>query len=172
MSDEPDRRRFLKLATCGLGTAVGIAAAAPAISLVLAPTNRQTVTTPKDPIDIGDATAAKAWAEWHKIDVIAPSISDGWNTARNVILGAAFVRAGKQGFEALSGMCPHLGCAVGAEGGGFLCPCHDSKFGGNGEKQTGPAQRNLDPLPIEEKDGRLRLTWIRYKLDTSKREPA
>ena len=72
MSDEPDRRRFLKLATCGLGTAVGIAAAAPAISLVLAPTNRQTVTTPKDPIDIGHATAAKGWAEWHKINEIAP----------------------------------------------------------------------------------------------------
>lgn len=172
MSDEPDRRRFLKLATCGLGAAVGVAAAAPAISLVLAPTSRQTVTTPKDPIDIGDVAAGKSWSEWHKVDVIAPQISDGWNTARNVILGAAFVRASAKGFEAISGMCPHLGCAVGWENGGFLCPCHDSKFGKNGEKQSGPSQRDLDPLPIEEKDGRLRLTWIRYKLDRSSREPA
>ena len=171
MSDEPDRRRFLKLATCGLGTAVGIAAAAPAISLVLAPTNRQTVTTPKDPLDIGDAAAAKSWTEWKKIDVIAPEVRDGWNTARNIVLGAAYVRAGKQGFEAVSGVCPHLGCAVGWEAGAFLCPCHDSKFDANGGKQTGPSQRGLDPLPVAEKNGRLQLTWVRYKLDTSSREP-
>jgi len=45
-------------------------------------------------------------------------------------------------------------------------------FGENGEKGRGPAERAVDPLPIEVKDGRLRLTWVRYKLDTAKREPA
>jgi menaquinol-cytochrome c reductase iron-sulfur subunit len=188
MSD-PDRRRFLKLATCGLGGVVGIAATAPAISLVLAPSSRQTVTTPKDPIDVGDAKAAEAWTDWRKVDVIAPEVHDGWTTAQNVILGAAFVRAivpathddrvyghmpmpSPPRFEAVSGVCPHLGCAVGWNAGAFLCPCHDSKFGADGARQTGPSQRGLDPLPIEVKDGRLRLTWVRYKLDTASREPA
>ena len=162
----------MKLATCGLGTAVGVAAAAPAISLVLAPASRQTVTTPKDPIDIGDAGAAKSWSEWRKVDIMAPEVRDGWTTARNVVLGAAFVRAGKQGFEALSGVCPHLGCAVGWDGAAFLCPCHDSKFDADGAKRSGPSERGLDPLTVEEKDGRLRLTWVRYKLDTASRERA
>ena len=171
--DDPDRRKFLKLATCGLGGVVGIAATAPAISLVLAPASRQTVTTSNDPIDLGDAGIAQGWSDWRKVDVIAPEVRDGWTTARNVVLGAAFVRATKdQKFEALSGVCPHLGCAVGWEGGSFLCPCHDSKFGADGARQTGPSMRGLDPLPIEVKDGRLRLTWVRYKLDIAEREPA
>jgi len=173
MSEEdPDRRKFLKLATCGLGGVVGIATAAPAISLVLAPASRQTVTTSKDPIDLGDVGIAQSWTQWRKVDVIAPEVRDGWTTARNIVLGAAYVRAAKQGFEALSGVCPHLGCAVGWEAGSFLCPCHDSKFADDGARKTGPSQRGLDPLPIEVKDGRLRLTWVRYKLDTATREPA
>jgi Rieske Fe-S protein len=170
--DDPDRRSFLKLATCGLGGVVGLAAAAPALSLVIAPSKLQTVTTPKDPIDIGDAAAAKSWAEWRKVDVIAPEMRDGWTTAHHIVLGAAYVRYAKTQFEALSGVCPHLGCAVGWQGSGFLCPCHDSRFSADGAKQTGPSQRGLDPLPIAVKDGRLELTWVRYKLDTSKREPA
>ena len=170
MSDD-DRRSFLKVAACGLGGLIGVATAAPAISLLIAPTRNQTVTTPKDPIDIGEAAAAQAWGQWRKVDVIAPEVRDGWTTARNVVLGAAFVRY-KEKFEAVSGVCPHLGCAVGWEGESFLCPCHDSRFAMDGAKQTGPSQRGLDPLPITVKDGRLQLTWVRYKLDTATREPA
>jgi Rieske Fe-S protein len=170
--DDPDRRKFLKLATCGLGGVVGIAATAPAISLLVAPASRQTVSTPKDPVDLGDAEIAKAWADWRKVDVVAPEVRDGWTTARNVVLGAAYVRANGAQFEAVSGVCPHLGCPVGWDGRAFLCPCHDSKFATNGDRETGPSLRGLDPLPIEVKDGRLRLTWIRYKLDTASREPA
>jgi hypothetical protein len=36
---------------------------------------------------------------------------------------------------------------------------------------TGPAERGLDPLPVDVKDGRLQLTWIRFKMGTSSREP-
>lgn len=170
MSDD-DRRSFLKVAACGLGGLVGAATAAPALSLVIKPSRQQTVTTPKEPIDIADVTAARGWDRWTKVDVIAPELRDGWTTARNVVLGAAYVRF-KSDFEAVSGVCPHLGCAVGFEGNSFLCPCHDSRFGLDGARQTGPAPRGLDPLPIEVKDGRLRLTWVRYKLDVPGREPA
>src|SRR5688572_25873769 len=110
--DDPDRRKFLKLATCGLGGIVGVAAAAPSVSLLLAPASRKTVTTPSDPIDLGDAEIAKAWTNWRKVDVVAPEVRDGWTTARNIVLGAAFVRSSGSKFEALSGVCPHLGCAV------------------------------------------------------------
>jgi quinol---cytochrome c reductase iron-sulfur subunit, bacillus type len=177
MADEeppPDRRKFLKLATCGVGGAVGLAVVAPALSLVVHPSRAQTVTTPKDPIDIGPESVLAP--DWHKVDVIAPEVRDAWVTARNVVLGAAWVRklpeSGK--VEALSAVCPHLGCPVGydAAKNNFLCPCHDSHFGPNGERADGPAKRGLDPLPIEVKAGRLRLTWVQYKLDTKQREPA
>jgi menaquinol-cytochrome c reductase iron-sulfur subunit len=169
--DDPNRRKFLKVATCGIGGVVGLAVVAPAVSLVVAPARRQTVTTPKDPIDIGDV--AMLGPAWRKIDVVAPEVRDAWVTARDVLLGAAFVR--KQGdskIEALSGVCPHLGCAVGLEARGFLCACHNTQFDGNGEVVDGPAKRGMDPLPIAVVDSRLRLTWVSYKLDTKNREPA
>jgi menaquinol-cytochrome c reductase iron-sulfur subunit len=177
MGDEdppPDRRKFLQLATCGIGGAVGLAVVAPALSLVIDPSRRQTVTTPRDPIDVGDI--GMLGPEWRKIDVIAPEVRDAWVTAKNVVLGAAWVRkpAKSDKLEALSAVCPHLGCPVAWEPDKkqFLCPCHNSYFGADGELGKGPAKRGLDPLPIEVKDGRLRLTWINYKLDTKSREPA
>jgi len=169
----PDRRKFLKLATCGIGGAVGLTAIAPALSLVVHPSRIQTVTTPRDPIDIGDV--GMLGREWRKVDVIAPEVRDAWVTARNVLLGAAWVRKPDKGApEALSGVCPHLGCPVGFEPAKqqFLCPCHDSYFGANGEIGKGPAKRGMDPLPLEVKDGRLRLTWVTYKLDIKARKPA
>lgn len=174
MGEDPDRRRFLKLATCGLGGAVGLAAAAPALSLVVAPSRERTVTTPKDPIDVGEF--GMLGPEWRKFDVIAPEVRDAWVTARNVLLGAAWLRKSPTDrVEALSAVCPHLGCAVGWDAATktFLCPCHNSRFAENGDTLgDGPAPRGLDPLPIEVEDGRLRLTWITYKLDTKTREPA
>ncbi|HEY5926362.1 MAG TPA: ubiquinol-cytochrome c reductase iron-sulfur subunit [Kofleriaceae bacterium] len=171
----PDRRKFLKLATCGIGGAVGLTAIVPALSLVVHPSRTQTVTTPRDPIDVGDVGVLGP--QWRKLDVIAPEVRDAWVTARNVLLGAAWVRQANKTakIEALSGVCPHLGCPVGWEAAKsqFLCPCHNSYFNPNGEVVgDGPAKRGLDPLPIEVKEGRLKLTWITYKLDTKSREPA
>jgi Rieske Fe-S protein len=168
----PDRRKFLKLATCGIGGAVGLAVAAPALSLVIDPSRRQTVTTPRDPIDVGNT--GMLGPEWRKADVIAPEVRDAWVTAKNVVLGAAWIRKTNK-IEALSAVCPHLGCPVGWEAANktFLCPCHNSRFNANGDTMgDGPAKRGLDPLPIDVKDGRLRLTWVKYKLDTKSREPA
>ena len=80
--------------------------------------------------------------------------------ARDVVLGARGSAAPADGkLEALSAVCPHLGCAVGWDAGAsnFLCPCHDSRFDDRRRAcPTGPAKRGLDPLPIEIKDGRLR----------------
>ncbi len=172
----PARRDFLKVATCAIGGGLGLVVAAPALRLIVAPGGMQTVTTPTDPIDIGAVADVKISGAWQKLDVIAPVIKDAWTAARDVVLGAAFVRRPAEGkVEALSSVCPHLGCAVGwdAAAGSFLCPCHNSRWNPNGELMAdSKAKRGLDPLPIEVKDGRLRLTWQLYKLDTDAREPA
>ncbi|BAZ44015.1 Rieske [2Fe-2S] domain-containing protein [Chondrocystis sp. NIES-4102] len=46
---------------------------------------------------------------------------------------------------AVNPTCPHAGCTVGWESdtGKFICPCHDSEFGSNGEVLTGPATEAL-----------------------------
>jgi menaquinol-cytochrome c reductase iron-sulfur subunit len=172
MGEAPDRRKFLKLATCGIGGAVGLAVGLPTLSMPVDPGRRQTVSTPTEPLDLGDP--GRLSADWQRMDVVAPVIRDAWVSAQNVVLGAAWLRK-REKVEALSAVCPHLGCAVGWQAAtkSFLCPCHDSTFGESGEMRgAGPAKRGLDPLPIEVRDGRLRLTWVRYKLDTASREPA
>src|SRR5438105_12615697 len=51
-------------------------------------------------------------------------------------------------FQVLSAVCPHLGCTVLPSGGGFLCPCDQSKFTLGGGFISGPAQSNLVALPV------------------------
>jgi cytochrome b6-f complex iron-sulfur subunit len=48
------------------------------------------------------------------------------------------------GLYAVDAVCPHLGCLVElGEKGGFICPCHDSRFDGGGQVQNGPATKGL-----------------------------
>jgi len=177
MADAPDRRKFLKVATCAIGGGAGLVIAAPVVRLVLDPAGKQTVTTPTEPLDVGDAKRFKLGAPPSRVAIVAPIIQDAWTAARDVVLGAAWIRrtgAGPKDLDARSAVCPHLGCAVGwdAGKGNYLCPCHDSRFAVSGEKLTGPSERGLDQLPIDvDASGRLKLTWVLYKLGRTTQEP-
>ena len=59
----------------------------------------------------------------------------------------------------LSAVCPHEGCTVvwRAEERGFQCPCHDSHFNATGARVSGPAQRDLDQLPVQVENGVLKV---------------
>lgn len=46
----------------------------------------------------------------------------------------------ERGLQALAGTCTHLGCAVRAEGSGFACPCHASRYDAEGRPVQGPAR--------------------------------
>lgn len=173
--DPPDRRRFLKVVTCALGGGVGIAAGVPVLALLADPSGKQTVTAASDPFDLGPLTQFAIGAPPTKIEIVAPVVKDAWSAARNVVLGAAWVqRTSPTTVAALSAVCPHLGCAVGwdAKQANYLCPCHDSRFAADGAKTTGPSERGLDPLPVRIIGERLELTWVRYKLGQTTREPA
>lgn len=163
----------MKVATCALGGGAGLVIAAPAVRLVLDPAGKTTVTTPTDPIDLGPLDRFEIDAAPRKVEVIAPRIQDGWTSARDVVLGAAWIQRPKAGqVQALSAVCPHLGCAIGWSGDRFVCPCHDSAFAPDGARERGPSERDLDPLPVSVVDGHLRLTWIRYRIGGATREPA
>ncbi len=171
MADEKDRRDILKLATYAIGGGVCLAVAGPAVRMILDPAGKTTVTTPKDPIDLGDP--GRYSDKPSKVDIIAPVVKDAWTAARNVLLGAAWVRQVAPGkLVALSSVCPHLGCAIGWDGATYVCPCHDSKFDVDGKVMSGPSKRAMDELPLKIEDGRLLLTWKRFKADTDKPEEA
>lgn len=57
----------------------------------------------------------------------------------------AYVGRDEEGLYAVDAVCTHLGCLVEqAAKGGFVCPCHDSRFDAEGRVVTGPAS---EPLP-------------------------
>lgn len=174
MADE-DRRKFLKLATCAIGGGVGLVVAAPVLTVLVDPARKTTVTSPTAPLDLGLVEQFQVGAEPRKVDVVAPIVKDAWTAARNVVLGAAWVRrTATDKISALSAVCPHLGCGVGWDpsAGNFLCPCHDSRFSPEGRKLTGPSERGMDELPLKVVDGRLQLTWMRFKPGQPVKEPA
>jgi menaquinol-cytochrome c reductase iron-sulfur subunit len=171
----PDRRTFLKVATCAVGAGVGAAVAVPTLRLFAAPLAQTTVTSPRTPLDVGTVDRFVVGASPRRVEVIAPVVKDAWTAARDVVLGAAWIRrTAPDKIEALSAVCPHLGCAVGwdTSTNNFLCPCHDSRFAVAGDRLSGPSERGLDPLPVQVKDGRLQLTWVRYRTGSPRREPA
>jgi Rieske Fe-S protein len=75
---------------------------------------------------------------------------------------------GYMGFTIFSPICPHLGCRYSWVDGQskFICPCHGSEYTNLGEHLAGPAPRGLDPLPLQESNGKAELTWIEYKQNT------
>lgn len=75
-----------------------------------------------------------------------------------------FIFRKQQTFHAISARCTHLGCTVQLarlDGAGkefeFRCPCHGSKFHGDGTNYAGPAPRPLEHclLEIAPEDGQL-----------------
>ena len=60
-------------------------------------------------------------------------------------------------FVAYSAICTHQACTVAYKDGGLACPCHGSVFDpeNGAEVVNGPAQRPLEEIPVEVKDGRI-----------------
>ena len=65
--------------------------------------------------------------------------------------GRFFLMADASGIYALTAICTHRGCTVGApDADGFDCPCHDSAYDRQGRVTQGPAQVALRHLKVRE----------------------
>lgn len=169
---EETRRTFFARATIGIGAIIGAVTAIPLIRYFWYPVGRKTVKAADTPIDVISAAALKEGAPPVKVQVRADSLRDAWTEEQNVPLGSAWVRKEQGKLVCFSAVCPHLGCAVDYEASEqrFRCPCHKSVFDLDGKKISGPAKRGLDPLPVDEEKGRVRVSWKRYKVDVPDRE--
>ena len=171
MADQqPSRRRFLEVATLALGGAVGIVLSVPLVRYLLHPIGRRVVSTPDAPIDVGPLSAVPSDGRPVQVAVVSDAQRDAWSVRERVAVGSAWLRRDAGGkLIALSAQCPHLGCAIGFDGERFRCPCHKSSFKSTGERESGPAKRGLDPLPVEVVDGRVRVRFVRFRPDVAER---
>ena len=54
-----------------------------------------------------------------------------------------------KGLRAMSAVCTHLGCTVRRQEGGFVCPCHGSRYDEEGRVVGGPAPSPLAYYRLE-----------------------
>jgi menaquinol-cytochrome c reductase iron-sulfur subunit len=94
--------------------------------------------------------------------------TDAWNVYPQEPVGACYLRISEtddgQNLEALSAICPHLGCFVDyqAAKGCFKCPCHDSSFQPDGALiQPSVAARGMDSLEVEVRNENE--VWVKYQ---------
>jgi Rieske Fe-S protein len=93
----------------------------------------------------------------------------GWLT--NNSQEAVWVLKQGDNLTVFSAICPHAGCPIGLETGGFFCGCHGSRWTTNGDRIAGPAPRGLDKLPIRLRDNVLEVRYQKFKTGTATQEP-
>ena len=122
------RRKFMRTTVLGMA-----ALALPSCASLAA------VRVPRSSGDVRlDLDAHPRLAESNGILKILP---DGFTTP-------VYVVAVEGGFLALSAVCQHLGCTVGAQGDRFVCPCHGSTYARDGRVLRGPTERPLVQFPV------------------------
>ena len=78
-------------------------------------------------------------------------VTDAWTIYRNRVLGSVYLRKIGTQVIAFNDTCTHLGCKVDYQASNkrFFCPCHQSAFNLDGEKQNQTPPRNMDVLEVE-----------------------
>ncbi len=131
-----DRRDFLWKVGCAALSIAGVEAAASTLRFAKAPVSYG----PAQRRSLGDLTRFPPGAPVYVEDA------------------GVFVLRDAKGLRALSATCTHLGCTVRTdrETGGFVCPCHGSRYDKEGKVVAGPAPASL-PFVRVDQDRRGRL---------------
>jgi Rieske Fe-S protein len=151
-----ERRRALAWIVRGLSTALGALYVIPAMRYL--GSRRQEERSRA--IDVGDLRSLPEGVPQRA--PIRAQASDAWSTDVKANAAVFLVRRGDT-VRAFDATCPHTGCAVDWDGARFRCPCHQSEFTDDGQRTAGPAPRGLDPQTVEVADGRVHVTYCRYR---------
>ena len=74
--------------------------------------------------------------------------------------------------QALSAICPHLGCIVpwDASRNAFVCPCHGGVFGPDGAYRSGPPRRGMDTLQTKVTNGNVMVKYQTFRPDVPNKQ--
>ena len=161
--------------TGGLGALVALVAATPPLSLILHPMLSKKAASDEAWLAAGPLVRFQEGGPPVPVPIQLER-QDAWQRLPAASVGFAFVqRISETELRVLSGVCPHMGCAVSLKEAGFVCPCHRSRFEINGDVaapeagKTNPSPRSLDPLPYRVQDGQVEIQWVRYEPGTPDR---
>jgi Rieske Fe-S protein len=192
MEQEPDRRSFLSWATYGLGAIFSTIIGVPIVCYALDPRHRK---GPKSNSKLVEGVKLDELALNSPVQgVIRDTRVDGWNLYPNDVIGrvwvvqigarpahvAAMTPAEKTAYLIVfTTICPHLGCSVNADVGGFGCPCHGATFLINGDRAnatSNPALRGMDTLEweLDETDpehNRIKVKYQNFVTSIAEKKP-
>ncbi|HVO32316.1 MAG TPA: ubiquinol-cytochrome c reductase iron-sulfur subunit [Elusimicrobiota bacterium] len=150
-SGDLSRREFLKRAIAGIVGVISAALGAGSGGYLLSPLFRR---KEDSWIDVG-ASSGFAPGTPTKVEYIERK-HDAWVTTERRSSAWVLTRDG-QAFTVFDPRCTHLGCPYrwNADEKKFVCPCHNGRFGSDGQVISGPPPRALDRYPTKIVKGRL-----------------
>jgi menaquinol-cytochrome c reductase iron-sulfur subunit len=155
--ESPNRRDFYIGTIYAIGAMISGALGVPALAYLFFPPK---VLQPDEWIEIGDATrlAPNAPTEMS----FRRNRVDGWKVISEKST-AWVVKAADNRIAAFGPQCTHLGCAYHWDEAKnlFLCPCHNSLFGPDGNVKAGPAPRPLDRYDVKVEGNKLLIGNLR-----------
>ena len=163
--EQPDRRQFIKGASCVIGAAIGTVPIVAGVRVALSPLADKEAVEGGAMIRLGDLGDLETGVPM-KFAIVADK-SDKWTRYKDVPVGAVYLvkqkEDAKEPVVAFNTVCPHLGCFVDyrKEEQDFFCPCHDSNFALDGKLKNGVSPRDMDWLTVE-----LRNTtevWVKFQ---------
>jgi menaquinol-cytochrome c reductase iron-sulfur subunit len=160
----PERRSFLGvisgLIVAGISTVLGVTIGRFSISPAFSTSNEQEWT------DLGSLDEF-AEGKLVKKNVIV-SQDAGWGKFQSQ--RSVWVVRNGESAKVFSGVCPHLGCSVGARADKFICACHGSEWNVEGSSVAGPTPRGLDTLEFRVEDGKLKIKYQDFKQGLTTKE--
>jgi quinol---cytochrome c reductase iron-sulfur subunit, bacillus type len=136
-SNRLSRRDFIKATTGVVGGIIGVVLGIPAIGYFIAPALRKDKAGA--PVAIGKLEDIPV-GQFHQFSFTITRVNGWERTATNY--GGYLLRRSESPDDilVLSSRCTHLSCTVNwhQDEQVFICPCHDAKFGPNGQVLAGP----------------------------------
>jgi Rieske Fe-S protein len=168
------RRRFLNVLTSLVLAALALLGAVPALVYLWAPLRKKRGADVAGAPFLDAGPVADVSADGWRLLSLEMTHEDGWKKTR--VRHAAWARRtgeGEEDVSVLSSICPHLGCPINwhPDQSQFVCPCHGALFDAEGRRTAGPPPRDMDPLKLEVREGRLWVRWQDFKIGVGERVP-
>ena len=167
--DQPDRRGFIKGASCAIGAAIGVVPMAAGVRMAMDPLSRKAIAVDAEFIRLAEVSDLEAGLPG-KFAIVEDK-RDKWSRYKDVPVGAVYLlrekaeggKSSEPKVIAYNTVCPHLGCFVDyrPEQQDYFCPCHDSNFALDGSLKKGVSPRSMDTLEVEIRNGSE--VWVKFQ---------